>query len=58
MANTKNITDRSERKAAKRGQRKALKETFQSLSFADRKRFHKSETTGLCAWIAEQASDD
>jgi hypothetical protein len=56
MANTKNIADRSERKTAKRAQRKALKGVFSALSDKQRKRFRKSETEGLRAWVAEQKS--
>ncbi len=54
MANTKQITDRNERKNAKRGQRKALKSTYTNLSTKDRKAFASSETVGLRAWISEQ----
>ncbi len=54
MANTKNITDRTERKAAKRAQRKALKQAFVGLGPKDKKKFRKSEHTGLRAFIAEQ----
>lgn len=56
MANTKNITDRTERKNAKRAQRKALKGVMTDLSVKDRKRFKKSEATGVRAWIAERDS--
>jgi len=58
MANTKNITDRAERKAAKRSQRKALKQTFQNLGPKDKKKFRKSEHNGLRAFIAEQNSGE
>ncbi|MBD89572.1 MAG: hypothetical protein CL940_04490 [Deltaproteobacteria bacterium] len=54
MANTKQITDRAERKSAKREQRKALKDAFLNLSTKDRKAFASSETVGLRAWMAEQ----
>lgn len=57
MANTKNITDRTERKAKKREQRKALKAAYSELSTKQKKAFYKSETTGLRAWIAEQQQD-
>ena len=57
MANTKHITDRAERKAAKRSQRKALKALHVGLSTKDRKKFAKSETTGLRTWIAEQNAE-
>lgn len=58
MANTKNITDRKERKNAKRGQRKALKALQTSLAPAELKKFRKSEHTGLRAYVAEQAGDE
>ncbi len=54
MANTKNITDRTERKNAKRAQRKALKAVMTGLTVKDRKRFKKSETVGVRRWIAER----
>lgn len=55
MANTKQITDRKERKAAKRTLRKALKKVYTGLGVKDRKRFKKSENKGLRSWIAEQS---
>ena len=58
MANTKQITDRSERKAAKRSQRKALKSAYENLNTKDRKSYAKSETTGLRSWLSEQQGDD
>ena len=58
MANTKQITDRTERKNAKRGQRKALKSTYTNLSTKDRKAYVASETVGLRAWISEQESSE
>ena len=54
MANTKNITDRTERKAAKRAQRKSLKQAHLELSPKDRKKFRKSEQNGIRAFIVEQ----
>jgi len=57
MANTKNITDRTTRKTAKREQRKGLKETYSKLSIKERSKFRKSETVGLRKWIAEEAAD-
>ncbi len=57
MANTKTITDRAERKKMKRGQRKALKQTYASLTIQQRRRYKKSETAGLRAWLAEQRSE-
>lgn len=57
MANTKNITDRTERKTAKRAQRKALKGVLTGLSVKDRKRFKKSESTGVRQWVAERDSE-
>jgi hypothetical protein len=58
MANTKQITDRSERKAAKRVQRKELKGLYTDLSPKDRKAYTKSETPGLRAWLGEQSASD
>ena len=54
MANTKNITDRAERKAAKRAQRKALKQVHTGLGPKMTKKFRKSEHTGVRAFLAEQ----
>jgi hypothetical protein len=54
MANTKNITDRTERKSAKRTQRKALKKVITGLGPKDNKKFRKSEHTGVRAFLAEQ----
>ncbi len=54
MANTKKITDRSERKAAKRAQRKALKQVHVELGPKANKKFRKSEHTGIRAFVAEQ----
>ena len=58
MANTKNITDRSERKKAKRSLRKKLKETFAGLTPGEKGQFRKSETVGLRKWIGEQNTED
>ena len=58
MANTKNITDRAERKTAKRKQRAELAKVQRSLTTKQRKAFHKSETVGVRAWIAEQQSEE
>ena len=58
MANTKTITVRSDRKAKKRAQRKALKTTHAQLSTKQKRAFKKSETTGIRAWIAEQQQND
>lgn len=58
MANTKNITDRTERRNKKRGLRKALKRAFSQLTTKQKKAFRKSETIGLRNWIAEQAQAD
>ena len=58
MANTKSITDRTERKTAKRAQRKALKATHAGLTTKQKKAYRRSETTGLRAWIAEQAKSE
>lgn len=57
MANTKNITDRAERKKAKRTLRKKLKETFTALTPAEKGHYRKSETVGLRKWIGEQSSE-
>lgn len=58
MANTKNIENRQERKAAKRAQRKALSQTKSDLTAKQIKAYRKSETVGLRAWIAEQEASD
>ena len=58
MANTKNITDRAERKTAKRKQRAELAKVQRSLTTKQRKAFRKSETAGVRAWIAEQQSEE
>ncbi len=60
MANTKNITDRGERKTAKRTQRKALRALGVSLTPKQRKKFRKARAegaTGLRKWLGEQASE-
>ena len=54
MANTKNTTDRAERKALKRAQRKSLKKVMIDMAPKDIKKFRKSEHTGVRAFIAEQ----
>ena len=54
MANTKNITDRTERKVAKRAQRKALKQVHVGLGPKMTKKFRKSDHTGLRAFLTEQ----
>ena len=58
MANTKNIENRTERKAAKRAQRKALSETKANLTATQVKDYRKSETVGLRAWLAEQEGEE
>ena len=58
VANTKHISDRAERKASKRQQRKALKDLYENLTKDQKRRYRKSETKGLRAWLAEQKSDD
>jgi len=58
MANTKQITDRNERKSTKRGQRKALKSAYMNLSTKDRKAYTASETVGLRAWMSEQEASE
>ena len=60
MANTKNITDRVERKSKKRAQRKALQEVSRALTPKQRKKFRKARAegaTGLRKWLAEQAAE-
>ena len=57
MANTKNITDRAERKTAKRKQRAELAKVQRSLTTKQRSAFRKSETVGVRAWIAEQKAE-
>ncbi len=57
MANTKQITDRADRKAKKREQRKAFKQTFTALTQDQKRRYKKSETVGLRKWIAEDAAE-
>lgn len=54
MANTKNISDRQERKAKKREQRADFKALFMSLDKNEKRRFRKSETVGLRKWVAEE----
>jgi len=57
MANTKNITDRAERKTQKRAQRKALQELSGSLTPKQRKKFRKACSegeTGLRKWLGAQ----
>lgn len=60
MANTKNITDRGERKAKKRAQRKALQGVMNSLTPKQRKKFRKANeegSIGVRKWLAEQESE-
>ena len=54
MANTKSITDRGARKAAKRTLRKALKTVFRDMTPKLKKRFKKSETVGLRKFLGQQ----
>lgn len=56
MANTKNISDRTERKAKKRGLRTALKAEFTKLTKDLKRRFRNGETKGLRKFISEQKS--
>ena len=56
MANTKSITDRTERKAKKRGLRTALKAEFYKLTKDLKRRFRNGETKGLRKFIGEQKS--
>ena len=52
MANTRNVTDRSERKSKKRALRAALKGVFEKLTPDQVRRFRKSETKGLRKFLA------
>lgn len=56
MANTKDITDRAERKAAKRAQRKSLKETIGNLTVQERRQYRRSEIVGYKAFLADRDS--
>ena len=57
MANTKDIADRSKRKAKKRTQRKELKKLYDDLSDKEKRAYRRSETVGLRAWVAEQKAE-
>jgi hypothetical protein len=57
MANTKHL-GRQERRQAKRGARRKLKETYRSLTPSQKRKFRRSEHTSLRAWLAEQASEE
>jgi len=54
VANTKNISDRQERKAKKRTLRRGLKVEFGKLNKDQKRRFRKSEIVGLRKWIVEE----
>ena len=54
MANTKNITDRQERKGKKRELRRGLKVEFGKLNKDQKRRFRKGEIVGLRKWIGEE----
>ena len=56
MANTKNIENKTERKAKKRALRTALKAEFRVLTKEQKRRFRNGETKGLRKFIAESAS--
>jgi hypothetical protein len=56
VANTKNISDRAERKAKKRGLRTALKAEFGKLTKDLKRRFRNGETKGLRKFLSEQKS--
>lgn len=56
VANTKNIQDKTERKAKKRELRTALKAEFTALTKEQKRRFRNGETKGLRKFIAESAS--
>ena len=60
MANTKNISDRVERKSQKRAQRKALQGVMNALTPKQRKKFRKANaenSIGVRKWLAEQDSE-
>jgi hypothetical protein len=56
VANTKTITDRTERKSKKRELRTALKAEFAKLKKDEKRRFRNGEIKGLRKFIAEQKS--
>ena len=56
MANTKNIEDRTARKAKKRGLRTKLKAEFTKLTKELKRRFRNGETKGLRKFLSEQKS--
>lgn len=56
MANTKNITDRTERKAKKREARRALKAEFAKLTRDEKRRFRNGEERSLRKFIEDLKS--
>jgi|GEM_PF-3160917 len=54
MANTKNIADTQERKAAKRVLRKAFKVVYASLTEEQLRRFRKSDIKGVRKFLASK----
>ncbi|MCC6619714.1 MAG: hypothetical protein IT385_00575 [Deltaproteobacteria bacterium] len=56
MANTRNITDTTARKAKKRALRKALKGEFAKLTKDAKRRFRNGETKGLRKFLGESAA--
>ena len=54
MANTKSISDRTERKAKKRGLRTALKAVFTKMTKDLKRRFRNGEIKGLRKFLTEQ----
>lgn len=56
MANTKSITDRTERKAKKRSLRTALKVQFTKMTKDLKRRFRNGEIKGLRKFLSEQKS--
>jgi len=56
VANTRKITDTTERKAKKRALRKALKAQFAKLTKDQKRRFRNGETKGLRKFIGESAA--
>lgn len=56
MANTKNIADRTARKAKKRELRAKLSAVFTKLTKDLKRRFRNGETKGLRKFLGEQKS--
>ena len=58
MANTRSITNTTERKAKKRALRKAFKDVFYKLTKDAKRRFRNGETKGLRKFVAESAASN